>query len=149
MVTFLLRACHTKWRLECSSQTSQQCSENQWELLLISCRTAIKAMLHNVLLWQWDNSPTFVHLSGQFPVQGFAFLTLSSVPLFFSFWFVSFRPSHWLTYSHILLRHFKNRCLKIRTLHKSVESRRHMENGPNKSFFLVYPLRYLWTPSNG
>lgn len=141
-------ACHTKWRFDCSSQTSQQYRGNQWELLLISCRTAIKAMFHDVLLWQRDNSPTLAHLSGQFPVQGFAFWTLSCC-LYFSLFDLSpsdlppdslTRTSFW---------DFKNRCLKIRTLHKSVESLRHMENGHNKSFFLLCPLHYLWTPSNG
>lgn len=141
-------ACHTKWRLDCSSQTSHQYWENQGELLLMSCRTTIKAMFHNVLLWQWDNSPTLVHPSGQFPVQGFAFWTLSCVPLSFSFWFVSFRSSPWLIYPTSFWD-FKNRCLKIRTLHKSVESLRHTENGRNKSSFLICPLHHLWTPSNG
>lgn len=142
MVTFLLRSCHTKWRPDSSSQTSQQHSENQQELLMTSCRTTIKAIFQNVLLCQWDNSAS-VHLSAQLPVHGLAFLTLSTV-LHFSLFNLS--PSNLPpTHLHILLRRFKNRWLKIRTLHKNVKPQRHMENVHHKSLSLLYLLHWLRT----
>lgn len=66
-------------------------------------------------------------------------LPSSPCPLCFIYLFLICLPQIFpLTQQHILLRRFKNRWLKLRTLYKNVEPLRHMENVRNKSLFFTF-----------
>lgn len=100
--------------------------------MLTSCRSTIKATFQNVLLWQQGSSPTLCSSSTMD-------LPSSPCPLCFIYLFLICLPQIFpLTQQHILLRCFKNRWLKLRTLHKNVEPLRHMENVRNKSLSFTF-----------